>query len=128
MRVRTPEPAAVTSTVPTTESSADAMQSITTLTSTAPVATSTPTLGRESMADGDERLKRYTYTVSEAAPLIGVSERTLYRLLAGKRGRVEIAPGIVALRVSNRWVIPSWQVHRELGLPEDAELVTANSE
>ena len=77
---------------------------------------------------GSDQTRRYTYTVPEVAPLLGVSERTLYRRLARKRGRVEIAPGIVALRVSNRWVIPSWQVHRTLGLPEDAELVTANSE
>lgn len=77
---------------------------------------------------GSDQSRRYTYTVPEVALILGVSERTLYRRLAHQQGQVQIAPNIVALRVSNRWVIPSWQVHRVLGIPEDAELVTANSE
>lgn len=67
------------------------------------------------MADDRDRLKRYTYTVPEAAQILGISERTIYRRLEGQGDLAEIVPGIPAIRVGRRWVVPIAPLHAALG-------------
>lgn len=75
------------------------------------------------MSATEKRPKRATYTIQEAAALLGISERSAYRRAKAQRERcpgatvIELAPGVPAIRVGHRWVVPRARLHAVLGTP-----------
>lgn len=60
------------------------------------------------------RLQRHTYTVRQAAALLGIGKSSAYRQIE-REGQLA---GVPVVRVGHRLVIPRAKLHEALGIPD----------